>query len=116
MCGTINRPDAEACDCGHPLTEVGEALEVVKKRHRQGWMMVIGGFVAILATLPVYLLASFGLVGIVLGIMATTGSIGVFVKGTRIVDVTRTRLRELAEFPTARALPRGRDDRGSPAP
>lgn len=98
MCGVINRPNAPRCDCGHDFEDESGLRELLRGRLTTGWCMVVGG---LLLTMGSVLAVVFVTWPVVFGAVP---SIALFRKGTRIVDATQHRLRELGSVPTARLL------------
>jgi hypothetical protein len=101
MCGVVNRPSAETCECGYRFDDQQEAETFLKSRLVNGWFMVVGG---LLLTLVSFLVCAL-IIGGVLGMIVTVApSIALFLKGTRVVDASRHGLRELRALPQARLL------------
>lgn len=102
MCGLVNRPTAERCECGHHFDEGGRELRgFLVTRLTVGWSMVICGLVLTLASVLLIVFVTFWI-----GVPAAIASVGLFVKGTRIVDATRQGLRDLDALPAARVVQR----------
>lgn len=113
-CGTVNRPTAPVCDCGHVFDAVAtQALGIRPKQqgddpdhdvsletledqrhyhiHRltTGWFMVVGGGLALVVSFVLLL------VGARLLVIALIASGGLLAKGVRRIGRARRRLRAL---------------------
>lgn len=113
MCGIVNMPSATRCDCGHVFDDEQHVETFLQGRLITGWLMVIGGFLlTILAALMIVFgipgsgLPSVELFSRILAISLTGVCVALFVKGTRIVDATRSSLRDLRDIPRAHIVKR----------
>ncbi len=100
MCGLVNRPSTRNCECGHDFEEVVALEPLLKSRRITGWAMVIGGF-----TLTVVAIAAIFFVSW-LSVFGIAAAVGLFTKGTRVVDASNRALRDLPQLPAARVRPR----------
>jgi len=100
MCGMVNRPNARACDCGHDFEDEDETgvRELLRGRLTTGWLMVVGGLLLTMASVVAVVFITWPVA------FTAIPSIALFTRGTRIVDASRHRLRELGSLPKARLL------------
>lgn len=96
MCGMVNRPSAQSCECGHHFDDDADPRPLLRSRQQTGWVMVIAGLLLTLVTVVLTALV----IGL-LGFLLITPSLALFVKGTRVVDAARHGLRDLERLPRA---------------
>lgn len=119
MCGTVNRPSVQYCECGHDFDEAPAEQETfLRGRVVTGWAMVIAGFlltiigvVLIVVGIPIPGSPSMALWTRIIAISLTGASLALFVKGTRVVDAAGHSLRDLRALPTATLVERDRSRR-----
>ena len=117
MCGIVNRPTVQHCECGHDF-EAPEHLEsFLQSRLVTGWVMVVGGLLLtivsvlfIVVGIPVGDTPKIAVFSRVIAIAATMGSVALFVKGTRVVDAAGISLRDLRSLPSAKVIERAKKD------
>ena len=100
MCGMVNRPSAQSCECGFHFDDTAEMRDFLRGRVATGWVMVVGGLLLTIGSVVLVLFVHW------IGAFAIIGSVGMFTKGTRIIDAARSGLRDLPEVPAARLLSR----------
>lgn len=100
MCGLVNRPTVRDCECGHDFEEVVSLEPLLKSRRVTGWTMVIAGFLLTVGAIAAIFFVSW------LAVFGIAAAVGLFTKGTRVVDASNRALRDVPQLPAARARSR----------
>lgn len=100
MCGMVSPASTTHCECGHDFDSVDpmQLQDLYKSRLTNGWFMVVGGLLLTILSVVLFVIVKW------LGLPALVASIGMFVKGTRVVDANRANLRALEALPQAKLL------------
>jgi hypothetical protein len=116
MCGMVNRPTAQICECGHHFDDERNVERFLRARVTTGWLLVSFGLLFTIASVCL-IVVGLSILGLeqdpqialytrVIAVAAAAASVAMFVKGTRIVDAARARQRELEGVPRARVVER----------